>query len=132
MPKLTDEIAGDILTTAVEGGTGYWAQVDKIKRTEDLTVTSVCFHEMSEDPDSPDVYGDNWNGFYLKEGVTVTLEDVKRAIRKLAGTEPVKYAGPTIRSECRGLIFDPEEVDYDADTADVIVQVAIFGEVVYG
>jgi hypothetical protein len=34
--------------------------------------------------------------------------------------------------ECRNLIFDADEVDFDADSADQLLQVAVLGEIVFG
>lgn len=143
MPKLNDEIVADVLTTAVEGGTNYWAAVSEIERTEDLSVTSVRYHETADgypggepgnlkDDEGREVFGDAWNGYYLSEGVVVTVEDIKRAIRKVAANDGERAWGRTFVNECRALIFDPDEADYDADTADLLVQIALFDEVRYG
>jgi hypothetical protein len=112
----SEQTARDILTTAIKGGTGYWAWVSEIVRTDELDVTSVKFHANEEDDFEPK---------------TITSADVKAAIRKLA-TEDVKY-GANYKAVARALMFDGSmEADYDAGDADGIVQVAMFGEVVYG
>jgi hypothetical protein len=41
-------------------------------------------------------------------------------------------AGPASMRECRAFLFDPDQADFDASTADCVLQVAAFGEVVYG
>lgn len=41
-------------------------------------------------------------------------------------------AGESARQECRAFLFDPEQSDFDADTADIVLQVAVFGKVHFG
>ena len=38
----------------------------------------------------------------------------------------------TLESECRNLIFDVDECDFDADSADELLQLIAYGEVVFG
>lgn len=40
-------------------------------------------------------------------------------------------AGLTTRLECRAFLYDPEQADFDADTADEVLQVAVFGGVFF-
>lgn len=63
---------------------------------------------------------------------TVSHADIMRAIRKIIDGKAGKYVSETCRKECRKMIFDLDYVDFDADTADQVLQVAIFGEVHYG
>ncbi|MGW5773129.1 hypothetical protein ACWEVY_28755 [Streptomyces longwoodensis] len=41
-------------------------------------------------------------------------------------------AGPVTARECRAFLYDPDEADFDAGTADAVLQVAVFGAVHYG
>ena len=61
---------------------------------------------------------------------TITYQDLLDATRKLASGE-VKV-NPTTKSVCQAIMSDPSDVDYDATDTDVIVQVAMFGEIVFG
>jgi len=38
----------------------------------------------------------------------------------------------TLESECTNLIFDVDECDFDADSADELLQLIAYGEVIYG
>lgn len=119
-----DQTAADVLSAAIEGGTNYWAAVSKIERAEpggEVAYLSVSYHEMNDDCDG-----------YKEAGVTVDLAAVKAAMRKIA-FEDVKHVSASTKATVRALIFEgSEEADYDADDADIIVQVAVLGEVVYG
>lgn len=43
-----------------------------------------------------------------------------------------EYVSNRCREECKAVFTDPDDVDFDADTADQVVQVAVFGQVHYG
>ena len=61
---------------------------------------------------------------------TITYQDLLDATRKLAtGEVSVNH---TTKAVCQTIISDPSDVDYDATDTDVIVQVAMFGEIVFG
>lgn len=61
---------------------------------------------------------------------TISYQDLLDATRKLA-TGQVKVNSAT-KAVCQAIIADPSDVDYDATDTDVIVQVAMFGEIVFG
>lgn len=92
---------------------GYWAEDathDEAKQTYQVNVQD----EFVED----------------YPGKTLTYADLLEATKKLARGE-VKVNSVT-KSVCQAILADPEDVDYDAEDADVIVQVAMFGEIVFG
>ena len=92
---------------------GYWAEEathDQDKQTYSVTVQ--------------DEYADEY------ESKVLTYADLLEASKKLARGE-IKVNSQT-KSVCQAIISDPSDVDYDADDADVIVQVAMFGEIVFG
>lgn len=64
------------------------------------------------------------------ENKTLTYEDLLDAVKKLASGS-VKVNSQT-KAVCQAIASDPSDVDYDGDDADVIVQVAMFGEIVFG
>lgn len=43
-----------------------------------------------------------------------------------------EWVSDTASAECRHFLFDRDECDFDAETADEVIQVAAFGHVVYG
>lgn len=126
LPDITDSAAADLLTGAVEGGTNYWAAVSDIVRDDDLNVLSVRYHEQDDDGEYRTPLGS-----YSTEGVVVTVEDVKKACRRIL-TESLEYVGPSLIKEVAVLTVSPDDSDWDAGVADEVVQVALFGKVVYG
>jgi hypothetical protein len=69
------------------------------------------------------------------ESVRVDHTTVMRAVNKLARTalaDRPRYMAETVIRECRNLISDPDDADFDADSADQVLQFMMFGEVVYG
>lgn len=119
------EFLNDVLITAVEGGIGYWSQVSAYRWSdgegEPLEVASVIVHEMNDDDDG-----------YKPEGVTVTSADIGRAIGKLMD----KNVELSVHRDYRARIFSAsmanEAGDLDAGDCDIIMQVAVLGNVVYG
>lgn len=127
------EFLGDVITSAVEGGTGYWAQVSQYQYTIDGSVC-VCvgkrdgrepraiLHELKENDPDP--------GTYEEAGHVVTPDVVWLGIKRVISDECKTRADlrETIRDAAREL----DAGMIDAEAADVIVQAALFGEVRYG
>ena len=109
--RLTKQERADILTTAIEGGgIQYWAcDYGKITITRDgeLNITSAKFE------------ADNESGEKLE--CKVTLSDIQKGVNKILETEESPYIVKSIMTN-----------DHDAETADCIIQAAVFGKVIYG
>ena len=91
----------------------YWAETathDEANQTYTITLLPGCVDTF--------------------ETKTVTYQDLYEASKKLASGEV--SVNPTTKAVCQQLVTDPSDVDYDATDADVIVQVALFGEIVFG
>lgn len=135
-----EQFLGDIITAAVEGGTGYWAQVSQyqwldrfsvtlgVAETAEISVsvgqrqgeqTRATLHEMNDDETG-----------YKAEGLNLTLDAVATGIGRIVRGDVAinanlrKLIGQASRENDAGNI--------DADAADVIVQAALLGDVVYG
>jgi hypothetical protein len=94
----------------------YWADTAEHsteKQTYQITLLPDCVDETA--------------GVVSK---TISYQDLLEATEKLARGQ-VKV-NPTTKSVCQAIISDPSDVDYDATDTDVIVQVAMFGEIVFG
>lgn len=63
--------------------------------------------------------------------VLVTHSMILSAMRKLAEGD-VKYATASVAEGCRDFLNDPSDADFDASTADEVMQIVTLGEVVYG
>ena len=138
--EVSDEFLACIITTAVEGGIGYWSQVSDYNWTDpqlDKEPTShfaeARVHEMADaDETEYEVYGDDWSGWYRKEGVWVRMEDIARALAKIAGPDEIEHCGQTWRERMVSAMIEEDAGDIDSSDADNIVQVAMFGKLVYG
>ena len=109
--ELTQEEAQDILSTAVEGGIDYWADTIKIiERTEDLDYLKV---EVTPDSGTPD-----------QGPKIVSWEDIQGGVN--AFLEKYQESG------MREYILSGDVGNFDAEIADAIVQMIMFGELVYG
>ena len=125
-PARTPERIGflsDCIITAVEGGTGYWAEVRNYKWSEDTVhhrMLDATVELRSEIPrtDEPEPW------------FKVNLDTIDLGIQRL------QSADFRVNPNLMGLILaanrDNDAGDIDADAADCIVQAALFGELVYG
>jgi len=111
----------DVLTTAVEGGSGYWLFGEDVQprsaqaiRNSDHDVTRIEFEV---------VVGSNDDG----RRVVTPQKIVDAAQKVLDGRVQVR---PDLVDQIGTL--GTGRFDIDADAADVLVQVAAFGEIVYG
>jgi hypothetical protein len=64
-----------------------------------------------------------------KSQVTVTFQDIQDALAKVAQGEMTHQV---IAQACQVALESPEDADIDSETADCVIQVAVFGEVVFG
>ena len=117
------EFLSDCVITAVEGGTGYWAEVRNYKWSRDEEtgqMMGATVELRSEIPRTSDP--EPW--------FMVNLETIERGIIRL------KDKNFKINPNLLGLILAAERnddaSDIDAEAADCIVQAALFGELVYG
>jgi hypothetical protein len=116
MPKITGieltvQEANEILTTAIEtGAIGYWANdygpVTITRGTVTGDIIKAVIRAVGADS-KPHTY-------------TITSDEINAAVQKIAAD-----------GQYTSLIQDIAEGDVDADGADVIVQIACFGEGLY-
>lgn len=134
------QFLADVLTTAVEGGIGYWARITDCKRADDLSwleITVIEYESAAEDTDTDIFFSydaldalvnakDERTAKYIH---TVTLDNVASALRKVID-------GGYVNKEMTARIFlaykEKDAGEIDAYDADAVIQVAALGEVVYG
>lgn len=109
--KFTAEERSAILTTAAEGGINYWFDAGSVVRGRDSWVTSLT---------ASDEWGD---------GGTLTDQDdrLDRAASQVLTDRP----GIDTAAQLRNSIA-LQDLDLDAEAADVLVQIALLGDIVYG
>lgn len=108
----------DLLCTAVEGGSNYWAEFRDCERTDDLDYIRVRVVEKEASTDKP------------RKNVYVTAEDLASGLERLA--KVVTNEDTAHQFSAAGQHFAAALGDHDATTADVVLQMAVFGDVVYG
>ena len=120
-PAIRTEFLSDVLITATEGGINYWAQVTK-RRWErrgpdgyEGAVMDVGLRDLED--------GDKLH--------YVTHEMLEKGIALILSTE-TRFQ---VREDLYRMIllghYKNDAAEIDAEAADVIVQAAIFGEIVY-
>ncbi len=109
---------GDILTTALEGGSNDWYLIkDSVPRQEGEYLCDAIARHIYDNPDFKlDIYDLENPGEKLG---TLSRKSVLDAFALLIKDHPETYAS---------LI----EESYDAGDADILFQLAVMGEVVYG
>ena len=118
--QVDDQRLADTLTSALEGGIGYWGTIVKYIKPEKLAFRSdpeVVFRHID--------YPMNEGGGLVIEveddgKYTLDLEALKRGVKLMSE----KYT--------RHFADMMSESNADATTGDVLVQCALFGEIVYG
>jgi hypothetical protein len=77
---------------------------------------------------SATITADNGNGGEV--AVTVDHKAVMRAARMIM--TDAEYVNSALRRECKNLIFNADEMDFDAASGDSLLQVMVLGEIVFG
>jgi hypothetical protein len=127
MGNLTEreQFLSDVLITAVEGGVNYWAGVSYYRwqdKDGNDVPASVTVHEMDDE-----------TGDYKEPGVPITTKEIGRAIARIMDTtDEIKHLPTWVRKDVFGASMDNDAGDIDANIADMIMQIAVLGEVTYG
>jgi len=139
--EVPEGVLSDILITAVEGGIGYWARGYNYhwsdENPETTSITVIEFEEAAalgydiwsywNELDTAHDNGDkDLNGYTW--GVTIhTIESGIQAILNDSHPSPLK-------TRLLEYVTDIENADWDFDAvdADVIVQMGLWGKVIYG
>jgi hypothetical protein len=120
-PSNRDQYLLDIFTTALEGGINYWAAVDQYRWSvehDGHTPDYREFHARIRDAEGDDVaYAVNRK--VIAKGYQLAATEWRSKL--CWSTEP-----PPL------VITDDTDWDYDAGDADMIVQLGLFGNVIYG
>ena len=119
--EISDELIEYILCSAFEGGITYWAENISCKDNKDMKKVGGYKSEYLTKTKKKDAV------IYIHESETgekypITKKSIIDALQKM-DTPEYKY------TKALGRILDET---YDADDADIVVQTACFGQVVYG
>ena len=116
--EYTDQDMEDIVITALEGGIGYWACLDNTTK------------EFDDEPE--DLSISEWCWQLLKEGKSLRFLDAEDTEEGETWwlTLPMLLNGIKLSSE-KGY-WNGDIDTMDANDADTVFQLAMFGEIVYG
>lgn len=119
MPSTTDQMYFDIFTTALEGGIGYWSECSRYRwQNQDGTENVKGFEAVVTEFDETNA-------------LTINRAVISKGVRMYLSSDEIKYLHRN-PSMTKFLRTRGEDGDFDAGNADIIVQIALFGEVVYG
>jgi hypothetical protein len=108
----------DLLCTAVEGGSNYWARFTDAERTPDGDYLQVRLIEReSHATDKPAI------------NLMVDADELRHGLSLLARVTP---DGDPVFQTAFTHFGDALSGTGDATTADVVLQMTVFGEVIYG
>lgn len=90
-----------------------------------------------DDPlfDHPDMWvgwSVSWTDDDSGDSHTVDHAAIMSAMRKIMATDRPEFLTGTAVQACRDFMRDRDDADFDADTADQVIQVCAFGKVIYG
>lgn len=97
---------------------------------------SVAFHNTGDDIDPPD----NWSvtfelprEYAENESKTYTLDhaSIMRVVHKIVRGRQAGITNGETRKQCRAMLKDVEDCDFDACSADCVLQAVAFNDVVY-
>lgn len=115
------QLCSDIITTVIESGvSGFW--MDHQDYDPDLT---------GDEPQNTSVLVWDAEDESVDEARKVTTDYIAGAFTKMR-RGPITNLNEKKRQEYLGMWFAPEDVDFDANDADNILQVAMFTEIIYG
>jgi hypothetical protein len=120
-----DKAYADVFTTALEGGIGYWSACSRYKWSVDGTLDGQALDFIAvvqdvEDDEAPTYVID-------REVIRRGISALYVYLRSL-GDEANRYHQRAARDLSLGHYDD---ADYDADTADMVVQFGLFNELRY-
>ena len=125
------EYCSDLLSAAIEGGISYWAKGRKFEigqaGTDGEPTYLSCEIRPHNDEGPAFENGDKRNNWQRLD-----LAKMAAAIELLLSDAGATLAGSHIIEDLRADWHDRDSLRFDAETADVVVQVALFGEIIFG
>jgi hypothetical protein len=117
MKNKRDGLLFDIVVTAVEGGVNYWAQVMDYRWSDDGEYYAFAHLQDCEDDK---IYTLDFK--LIRKGLALICNPKNRT----------PDMNPEILKAILAANRTNDAIDIDSECADVIVQVGLFGEIVYG
>jgi len=139
---VTDQLIADAVSTAFEGGITHWCgeavAVERDNHGEWQIATTALFNSLIGENSGP-LYSipEFWDND--KRGYRLTNDqgdEIKKVLTLSAIRNALQYQPPNQKGISnnwfRKIVDRTVSEDYDADDADILVQIAVFNELVYG
>jgi hypothetical protein len=117
-----EDLCQDLLTTAVEGGSN-WLTCHRVERDEDLNVVRLHKPYDVESGEDFSEVGITYNGADITKE-TIFL-GIQRILSGQVAVNSMQYQW------LLSSVVDPENCNWDADTADLVLQAGMFNEIVF-
>ena len=140
LEKLEDkELLKDLFVTAIEGGINYWSNVTVYKHSIDDWFAIIETDDITENADGDVIIGDlvtlRIDENTIMKGIKLFAKELERDDvqdwnEESEHAQMARYSAALISSNGAVNLFDA--YGYDVIGADCIVQMGLFGEVVYG
>jgi hypothetical protein len=121
---------GDVISTAVEGGTGYWAQVSQYQYELHGRISVSVGERVGDEPRAALHPLTDDETSYQEKAEIVTLDVVAKGIALIVSGKTSVF--DALRRQIAQADRENDAGEIDADGADVIVQAGLFGQVIYG
>lgn len=117
--QLSEEFMSDVLTTAIEGGSNYWLK-------EPEAVQKALVKRQRSGPVSISF---TWMDAEEPQEKTVDLAALAGAVQRVVSEGLMR---DDLRDSVLHAVASGDAGSIDADGADALLQIAAFGEIVYG
>ena len=134
------DIEHDVFVTAIEGGINYWSTIQGYKHSIDEWYANILdLGRLDERDQEVALVENDWvrvDREVIRQGMRVLVgetDESREANRIDPGSLHAKLSFALATVVASGFTMYGALEDYlDADTADMIVQAGLFGEVIYG
>ena len=121
--EFTPEEINDLVVTALEGGINYWCGKANIFKSKDGSFAGVLPEDQDKVKYASDIIG---------YGGTLILVDVEDNTEIWTLTLDLMLKGIKMYCENENIALNELIDNHDADSADAIIQYALFDEIVFG
>lgn len=131
------QFLADIIITAVEGGIGYWAAVRGYKAPDDNPAGTRALLRVHDEDDGYCAWTDVAKSLVYPRAMSVDGRWAVLGVNTIAHGISLIRKGecsldPAIRKNILGASAVNEAGDIDSSDADIIVQLGILGDIVFG
>jgi len=133
--KTDSQVVFDLFTTAIEGGINGWARVDHYRWRKPGSAPDGSVEETQDVEGFEARIFDTESEFTYRINAEVIRAGVARAVSALSRGDLdglLPYHRTALLLASAGVRWDDPSFDFDADTADIVVQFGTIGELVYG